>query len=831
MPSIDNPPSGRSDRASELMVRVRSNLIELRTVDDAQLIEETIELAREAHALTTDNSNDRVGACILLACSLRQRSVRLEDNGLLLEETIVLEREALTACHEEHPDWATACGNLAISLWTCYERTGDADLLNEAIDLERKALSLRPAGHPDRSLSCGNLATLLWACYERTGDADHFDEAFDLERKALSLRPAGHPDRSLSCGNLASSLRTCYQRTGEVSLLDEAIDLQREALGLRPEGHPDRSSSFRNLATSLWICYERTGDTDLLDEAIDLERKALGLCPAGHPDRSSSCANLATSLKTLYHRTGDVGLLDEAVGLQREGLDLRPKGHPDRSSSCGNLALSLWIRYERTGDVVLLDEAMDLQHEALDLCPEEHPDRYWSCGNLATSLWTHYQRTGDVSLLDKAIDLQREAVSLCPTGHSRRYMCCGNLALSLKTRYQCLGDAGLLDEAIELEREVHNLCPPGHPYRSISCGNLARSLGMRTTDVALLHESLALLQEGMMIAPVHGRWIYFHYLTWTHLQHTSASYDVRKAVLYLSQSLEHDPDDIPMFVSSLSSLLDDLWKCNIDGEHIQLTSSYQRLVSLLPLLVHPALGLQPQLQALKRCTRLGSDAFVNAALADNWSVGLETLELAQGVIWSQSLHRRDPQLKEVPAHLASKLQDLLQFVTMGSAAQPDHEERKSLTPRDLLHVRSSHADAVIREIRALPGLDRFMLGETFETLRTAATNHPVVVLVGARGHYYALIMPSSIAQHAIISLELTADDERALSLTKGSLRLNRGGTADGSGVERTMKISGPSRVDAVDKQLMLLWNKVVQPILYQLHLKVSECDDIILWLS
>jgi hypothetical protein len=742
MPSTESPPSpsGRSDRAWELMVRVRSSLIELRTVDDAQMIEETIEFARGAHALTADNSDDRITACILLACSLRQRSGRLRDSRLL-EEIIMLEREAVSSCHEKHPD------------------------------------------------------------------------------------------RSLSCGNLASSLRTCYQRTGEASLLDEVINLEREALSLRPAGHPYHSLSCSSLAISLWICHERTGDADLLDEAIDLERKVLGLCPAGHPDRSSSCANLATSLKTLYECTGDVDLLDEAVDLQREGLDLRPKGHPDRSSSCGNLALSLWTRYERTGDVVVLDEAIDLQHEALDLCPEEHPDRYWSCENLATSLWTHYQRTGDVSLLDKAIDLQREAVGLCPTGHSRRYMCCGNLALSLKTCYQRTGDVGLLDKAIELEREAYNLCPPGHPYRSISCGNLARSLGMRTTNVALLHESLALLQEGIVFAPLHERWRYSHYLTWTHLQHTSPFYDVSKAIYYLSQSLEHDPDDTPMFISSLSSLLDDLWKCDLEGKHILLTTPYQHLVNRLPLLVHPALGLQPQLQALKRCTRLGSDAFVNAALADNWSVGLETLELAQGVIWSQSLHRRDPQLKDVPEHLALKLRGLLRFVAMGSAAQLDHEERKSLTPRDLLHVWSSQAHDAIREIQALPGLDRFMLGETFETLRTAASNHPVVVLVGARGHYFALIMLSSIAQHAIISLKLSAEDERALSSTKGSLRLNRGGTADGSGVERTMKIRAPSRVDALNRQLMLLWNKVVKPVLDHLHLEVSECNDITLRLS
>jgi hypothetical protein len=708
----------------------------------------------------------------------------------------------------------------------------NGQVINDAIELAREAYALTVENAARRLDACLMLVMCLSHLFQRYGNDGVLREMISLGREALTLSRKRHSNRALSCGNLATSLVTLYERIGDISLLDEAINLGLEALDLCPAWHPDRSMSCGNLATSLSTRYKCSGDVDLLNEAIDLEREALDLCPAGDQDRSMACGNLANLLMTRYQRTGNVAFLDEAVDLQREALHLRPTGDQDRHMSCVSLANSLKIRYKRTGDVALLEEAIDLGREALDLCPAGHPERSRSRGSLATSLFTRYKRTGDVALLDEAIDLEREALDLCPAGHPERSMSCGNLATSLLTRYKCSGDVDLLNEAIDLERETLDLCPAGHPERSMSCGNLATTLTaryQRTNDVASLRESLTLSQEAVTSAPLPTIWIHLHRLAWVLLLNDNPVYDVHKAILHLSQSLQHEPDDPLAFVLSLSSLLDKLWQCNMEGKHIQLTTIYQRLVSHLPLLIHPALGLQPQLQALKRCTQLGSDAFVNAALADQWSTGLETLELAQGVIWSTTLHRRDPQLKDVPEHLASKLQGLLQSLTISSAAQPDNNEWKSfISPRDLLHAQSSHFYAVIREIRAVPGLERFMLGESVDTLRTVASNHPVVILVSARGHHYALVMAPSTTKHALVSLDLTNEDERVLSSTKDSLRQSRGGTADIVSLERALKISALSCANALERRFEVLWEKVVKPVIEHLELKVSDRNDVTL---
>jgi hypothetical protein len=64
----------------------------------------------------------------------------------LLEESIEVDREALSLRPHGHTDRDTSLGNLAISLRMRYERTGDPIWLDEAISLEREALTLRPRG-------------------------------------------------------------------------------------------------------------------------------------------------------------------------------------------------------------------------------------------------------------------------------------------------------------------------------------------------------------------------------------------------------------------------------------------------------------------------------------------------------------------------------------------------------------------------------------------------------------------------------------------------------------------------------------------------------------
>jgi hypothetical protein len=819
---------GSADRAREYRNRVLGLITQLDLVYDAGLLDGTIKLAREAVVLSESDA-DIIEACLLLAYSLVQRYKHRGDDRSL-EEAVDLQRVALAFCPNGHPSRAQSCGNLAGSLMTCYERSGNDCILDEAIDLQREALALRPQGHPKRAVSCGNLAIALRTRYDRTSDDALLDEAIDLEREALALCPEGHPSHALCCANLAKSLRKCYSRTGDDALLDESIALQRVALVRCPERHPSYPGFCAILANSLLTCYQRTGDDALLDEVIDLERKALDLVPQGHPGRAASCASLSNSLGTRYQRTGNDALLDEAIDLQREAFALRPEGHPRRAVTCANLASALRPRYERTGDDRLLDEVIDLQREALALYPEENPHRVAPCTNLALSLIKRYYCTGDDTLLDEATELQRQALAFCPKGHPDHAGACGNLAISLRERYERTGDDHLLDEAINLEREALALRPQGHSHRATTCRNLALSLRThyeRTGDERLLDEIWILSREAQTIAPVHTVWSHLCQLSWLHLQRTSSFYDVNSAIQCLSQSLEHEFNDVSQAVSVILSRLDNIWNHEAENKNTQLTNIYHRLVSLLPLLSNSALDVQSRLQALKGCSHIGSDAFVNAALAESSMLGLEFLELAQGVIWSQSLNHRDPQLQDVPDHLAKKLEDHLRVLARRSAFKSyDTAQRSAFAPHDIQHKHSSRAYALIREIRVLPGLDRFMMGETYKTLCTAASNHPVVVLVGSHGHYYALIIAASLVLgYVLLPIQLNVEDVQHLSFEHISPRPQRCGPTpeDKQPEEQRMSfgVSAHRRSGPLDLLLKALWYKVVEPVFDVLELKVG----------
>jgi tetratricopeptide (TPR) repeat protein len=678
---------------------------------------------------------------------------------------------------------AQECMKWAANLWTQYQNTWDQALLNQVINLQREALECRPTGHPDRDKSCGNLASSLWTLYNRTGDETLLADAIDLHREALRLRPEGHPYRHYSCAYLASSLCTLYNRTGDETLLADAINLHREALRLRPEGHPDRDNSCANLASSLWTLYNRTGDETLLADAIDLHREALRLRPEGHPYRDYSCAYLASSLWTLYNRTGDETLLADAIDLHREALRLRPEGHPDRDHSCAYLASSLRTLYNRTGDETLLADAIGLERETLRLRPEGHPYRDHSCANLASSLYTLYNCTRDETLLADAIGLEREALRLRPEGHPDRDKSCVNLASSLYTLYNCTRDETLLADAIDL------YC------------------------------------EGATLSSTHVEWWSTMGLSRIYLVEGTPHYNASLAINYLQQSLQSQPDDPSNAISQALDLLETLWTQGLESDnHVNqaLLAVYQRIMTFLPLLSSPVFDLASQLQRLRNARQLGADAFVNAVLAGNWCPGLEHLEIAQGIIWAQRLHQRDPQFSDIPEAQAAELQSCLQVLHLGhSAATLLHDvEWSSRISRDDLYRNSARMYALIHQIRSLPGLERFMLGETYEAMCQVTTDHPAVVLVGARGYFYALIIKSGrICGDGPLKLDLTAENLRFDPVSQEQ-RSHRGApmpeirNADDRGMQIT-RTSTP-----LDRYLQVLWLKIVKPVFKVLQLQV-----------
>jgi hypothetical protein len=135
------------------------------------------------------------------------------------------------------------------------------------------------------------------------------------------------------------------------------------------------------------------------------------------------------------------------------------------------------------------------------------------------------------------------------------------------------------------------------------------------------------------------------------------------------------------------------------------------------------------------------------------------------MVWAQALHQRDPQTGGAPPELAAELANHLRAIAapvpaqLGDSSQLAHHQ-------DARHKQNTRIQAILREIRAINGLERFMLGASYDTLRKAASEYPVVLLIAGRGHAFALIM-SNVAHHEphALRLELTSDDLSALRVS------------------------------------------------------------------
>jgi tetratricopeptide (TPR) repeat protein len=647
-------------------------------------------------------------------------------------------------------------------------------------------------------------------------------------REALAACPQGHPDRATHAHWLGYKLHMRHLQTGDVSLIDEGIEAEREALALRPPGHPHRALSCANLGISLGARYQHCGDLGLLDEAIGLKREALGLRPPGHPDRAVSCSNLGSSLGARYKQCGDLGLLDESIGLEREALALQPPGHPDRALGCGNLESSVYARYKQCGDLDLLDEAIELEREALALRSPGHPDRALSCDSLGSSLHARYQQCGNLGLLDEAIELHRTALALRPPGHLNRAYSCSELGHSLRMRYQQCGDLGLLDEAIELDREALALRPPGHPDRALTCKNLSYSLidcYRHNKITALLDEAVALCSHSLQQGPSLEAWRSFLCLSALYMIPNTSHFSLASALSYLNLSFAGEFDNVHAFIRETRINLSRVWEASsvwASDTPLQLCNMYTQLIDRLPLAAGFVLDTSSRLQTLKSTHHIGTDACVAAILAKQPSQAIELLDRAHGLVWAQALHQRDPQTEGAPPELAAELAHHLRAIAapvptqLGNTLSLVHHQ-------DAHHKRNTRIQAILREIRAMPRRERFMLGASYDTLRMAAREHPVIVLVAGRGYAFALIMSNATEdQPHALRLDLTSDDLSALrvSAEQAGLRSRADMRNCDSGTRIRYQKTDTDDNHKSHRVFREIWRKIIQPILRYLQLEV-----------
>jgi hypothetical protein len=125
-----------------------------------------------------------------------------------------------------------------------------------------------------------------------------------------------------------------------------------------------------------------------------------------------------------------------------------------------------------------------------------------------------------------------------------------------------------------------------------------------------------------------------------------------------------------------------------------------------------------------------------------------------------------------------------------------------------------------------------MLGEPYANICMASCQHPVVILVEARGYFYALIICSSFEEPASLRLELEKDDLKGFLPFHDIRRSHRNSAMTGTikaiaSISEARGLRKGVTTSPCIHQLRFIWAKVVKPVLDCLGFQVRNfCKDV-----
>ncbi|WZH42182.1 CHAT domain-containing protein [Fusarium acuminatum] len=637
-----------------------------------------------------------------------------------LEEAIKTTRQAVKVRLEDHPDIAAWLKRLQAFVKSGYKRTGAIRDLEEAIKTARQAVESTPDNNADQAARLNSLGIKLERRYERTGEMKDLEDAIEIARQALESTPHDHPNLAGRLNNLGNRLESRYERTGEMKDLEEAIEIARQAAESTPHDHPNLATLLDNLGNKLGRRYERTGEMKDLEEAMKLARQAVESTPHDHPTLAGWFNNLGNNLERRYERTGEMRDLEEAIKTARQALNSTPHDHPDQAGRLNNLGNRLESRYERTGAMKDLEEAIEIARQALNSTPHDHPKLASRLNNLGNKLGLRYERTGEMKDLEEAMKLARQAVESTPHGHPDQASWLNNLAENIYLRYERMGEMKDLEEAIHRTRRAVELTPDDHPKLAGWLNNLGNKLEGRYERTGEMRD----LEE--------------------------ASTNLLKAWSCLNAVPFHR-------ITAAAQCLKLLATQNRVDQGIDLGRG---ILDLLPMVHTRALDRNDQQFVMSTFAGVASNLCSFLLSANRLNEALECLEQGRAIIISQLLDDRSDlsSLRQDHSQLANRYQSLVDEVNT-----PIRQTTTGVV-ETLLRKRRREAaaelDTCLKEIRCVPGHERFMLGQTVTEMQECITGGGVVVINITDFRSNAIVI-SSNSLRTIALPELSASKARS----------------------------------------------------------------------
>ncbi|MGW4528984.1 CHAT domain-containing protein [Amycolatopsis sp. NPDC004378] len=791
----------RVNRVTNLAAALQVNY---RVSRDDEHLDEAIDLYRTVVEATPERTPHHLGRVYELGRALYRRGLD-RDDAVAASEAVVLFRRVVD--HDVDAWRVRAFDDLIAALDVARARTGDPDLLREMLDRLRD-IGDDPAFDDETRLKSHEfLGTTLLRRYDRTADLTDLDAVIDTLKTAVATPTAAMPERLEVLDLLGVALRVRCERNGLEVDSDAAVDTHRAALEGTEVTSAERVHRLAALGLTLCSRFEVTHAREDVDDALILLRQAAAALPADDDELPRTLSDLGVVLMRRFGVTNDQAELDEAIDLQRRAIAAAGLGHPDLTRRLLNLAGPLRLRYSRFGRLADLDEAINALRTAVADESYRAGERPELQADLGVSLRARARRTDQDADFDEAETHLLAALAALPEGHAIRPKVLSGLATVrlLRARRTEPPNQDLLGEAIALGQAAVEAGNPDHYQYQDSHGNLAAALATRylltedrrdgTRAIAILRE----LVDGTGSGADRSNWL----INLGHCLAVTAGEDENDYAAALAAYRE-----VTISETTPADLRCDAgrsWGRLAGRRHdwAAAVTGYSRAIELLPLAVARGLHRSDQEFKLRAFAGLAPDAAACAIRAGDPELALELLEHGRGVLLAQAFETRDDisDLERSHPELARR------FVALRT--QLDAPSTEFGRDNDRLHRLAEECNAVVAEIRALPGRQRFLKPpSTDDILRAVPAGAAAAVLNASQFGFDALIVTAG--ELRLVPLT-TVDDEtlrRRTTELNAAIRLFHAQSA-----------SYDIRVSTVDKVVEVLgwlWDVVAERVLRHL---------------
>ncbi|KAG2008742.1 hypothetical protein CC2G_014136 [Coprinopsis cinerea AmutBmut pab1-1] len=278
------------------------------------------------------------------------------------------------------------------------------------------------------------------------------------------------------------------------------------------------------------------------------------------------------------------------------------------------------------------------------------------------------------------------------------------------------------------------------------------------------------------------------------------------------------------------------------ARHRLALEAYGHGIKLLPLLASLDMTLEQRKNALIHTKTLSSDAVQSSIEQNELETAVVYLSTARSIFWSQALQLRGSLDKLEASHpsLASELRavnrQLENATHLNNMVFDDFVHAPSLTTSP--YLLAQQREKLLATVRGMEGFNDFLLPPSFDTLKHAAREGPVIFLNASKYGCHALILKHDFT---LLALPLSTNIEQLANLKMAVHRLAQGHAFDGTirncldDIAGTRKLLGrlSRRHKTVDDDfrelLEVLWLVVGEPVIRALEVQKTETPPRLWW--